>query len=948
MTDSDCSCNLYSPPSAEIEKSPLYHALGRFSQFFISPLFLSTSLQRELHAVDSENQKNFQNDSWRLRQLSKSLSHPQHPYHKFICGNLSTLRDGPAEKGLDIRKEFMAFYEREYSASKMKLVVLGREGLDVLQEWVVKLFSAIPNKPIPYHSLSTSPPPGNIQSYPPSHLGKLIIATSVMARRELHLRFVYQDEDHLSASQPGRYLMHLIGHEGPGSILSVLKSSGWANSLFAGPHPEGPENAFFMVYIHLTDLGLNHYEEVLEVVFGYLAMLRKEGVKRWIWDEIKHLADLEFRWKAKAQHIMCFTSCLANQMQKPLVRKEVVSGYDLLHEYDEAQIERAIGLLKPDRCNVTLVSNEYVRKNQGKGSEVKKEKWYGTEYILEDIPGKLMDKMERMYYGSDEKGYDGLYLPNPNPFIPFNPSVDRKARSRGVQQGQPTLLINNQHLRLWFKKDDTFFVPKANINILITSPLLDPSSVSLTNAVLADFYCNLVTDSLTEFSYGASLAGYTYSLQPLKSYGGGGICVSVSGYSDKVPILLEKVLTTIRELNIDEKQFERVKEEVVRSWRNVGFMEPYRQIHGVMEYLVLERGWTGKDKVVKLEKEISLGDFHAFKEGFLRQQTHLEWLIHGNISSTNATFLSQTLSLPFLYPINPFHTFFIPSHHRPILFPCGSSTYHHLLPDPSNPNNCVSYCLQLPAETTTNPKLRAQAALLALMLEEPAFDQLRTREQLGYIVFSGIKYIAGAAILYVMIQSRKACTYLEKRIEEFLQKFGEEVLGDEGRKMTEEEFERYKSSLETQLRKRWENMQAETGWYWDRIADGGYGFGRREEEVDALEDITREDMRQYFEENVLRDAKRRKFVVCLDRHDVDDDCEAHNMEGEEIKDIQGFKARAWLMPVPTPMSAIDSEMREKFTSDNAALPEDVRKRAASEEGEGQRKRQRLLAGREQS
>ncbi|KAL9034972.1 MAG: hypothetical protein Q9214_006801, partial [Letrouitia sp. 1 TL-2023] len=50
--------------------SPLYGALDRFAQFFIEPLFLSSTLDRELRAVDSENKKNLQSDNWRLSQLN--------------------------------------------------------------------------------------------------------------------------------------------------------------------------------------------------------------------------------------------------------------------------------------------------------------------------------------------------------------------------------------------------------------------------------------------------------------------------------------------------------------------------------------------------------------------------------------------------------------------------------------------------------------------------------------------------------------------------------------------------------------------------------------------------------------------------------------------------------------------------------------------------------------
>lgn len=38
--------------------SPFYGALDRFAQFFIEPLFLEETLDRELRAVDSENKKN--------------------------------------------------------------------------------------------------------------------------------------------------------------------------------------------------------------------------------------------------------------------------------------------------------------------------------------------------------------------------------------------------------------------------------------------------------------------------------------------------------------------------------------------------------------------------------------------------------------------------------------------------------------------------------------------------------------------------------------------------------------------------------------------------------------------------------------------------------------------------------------------------------------------------
>lgn len=122
--------------SEEASTSPLYGALDRFAQFFVGPLFLESTLDRELRAVDSENKKNLQSDLWRLMQLNKSLSNPKHPYSHFSTGNLQTLKEEPEKRGLNVRDEFIKHYERHYSANRMKLVVLGRESLDDLEKWV--------------------------------------------------------------------------------------------------------------------------------------------------------------------------------------------------------------------------------------------------------------------------------------------------------------------------------------------------------------------------------------------------------------------------------------------------------------------------------------------------------------------------------------------------------------------------------------------------------------------------------------------------------------------------------------------------------------------------------------------------------------------------------------------------------------------------------------------
>lgn len=47
--------------------------MDRFAQFFKTPLFAESALERELQAVDSEHSNNKNEDTWRLYQVHACL-----------------------------------------------------------------------------------------------------------------------------------------------------------------------------------------------------------------------------------------------------------------------------------------------------------------------------------------------------------------------------------------------------------------------------------------------------------------------------------------------------------------------------------------------------------------------------------------------------------------------------------------------------------------------------------------------------------------------------------------------------------------------------------------------------------------------------------------------------------------------------------------------------------
>lgn len=155
-------------------------------------------------------------------QLVKSISNPNHPFHKFGTGNITTLHDLPEQKNLHVREELLRFHSTYYSANVMKLVVLGQQSLDQLEQWVVEIFGLIPNKKLSVPSFVTSKP------FEQDQLAKQMYVVSIKDSYLLDFMFpiVGVTERQHFRSKPLLYIAHLVGHEGKGSLLSYLKEKG--------------------------------------------------------------------------------------------------------------------------------------------------------------------------------------------------------------------------------------------------------------------------------------------------------------------------------------------------------------------------------------------------------------------------------------------------------------------------------------------------------------------------------------------------------------------------------------------------------------------------------------------------------------------------------------------------------------------------------------------------
>lgn len=695
----------------------------------------------------------------------------------------------------------------------MKLVVLGRESLDELESWVGDLFAGVRNKDLRQNRWD------GVQPYSEKEVLTQVFAKPVMDSRSLEINFPYQDEEEMFETQPNRYISHLIGHEGPGSLLAYIKAKGWANGLSAGAMPICPGSAFFTVSIKLTEDGLKEYQEVVKVVFEYISLIKESPPQQWIVDEVKGMAEVDFRFQQKSPASQ-FTSRVSSVMQKPLPREWLVSGGTLLRRFDAEVIKKGLACLRTDNYRLTIVSQHYP------GDWDKKERWYGTEYKCQHIDAAFQAAVKTAGETTAENRSSGLHLPHKNEFIPTKLTVDKREVVEPMKY--PKLIRSDESARTWWKKDDQFWVPKGNVFITLRNPLAGATPAI---AVKTRMYCELVKDALVEYSYDAEIAGLDYGLASYSL----GLCIDVSGYSDKMSVLLEKVLESMRDLKVEPDRFRIVKERVLRGYRNWDFQQPYRQVADFTSWLGREKGWINEQYLAEL---ISLqpDDISTFYPQVL-QQMYIELLAHGNIYKEDALRMTQLVEST-LKP-RSFHQSQWQVR-RNLIFPEGSDyTYRRNLADPANVNHCIEYYVFV--GSITDRALRAKLILLAQMTDEAGFDQLRTKEQLGYIVFTGARIAATTMGYRVIIQSERPTEYLEERINAFLASFAKSL-----DTMSQEEFESHKKSLINKRLEKIKNLDQESSRFWDHITSEYFDFLQVEEDVAHLRPLTRSDLVGFF------------------------------------------------------------------------------------------------------
>lgn len=161
------------------------------------------------------------------------------------------------------------------------------------------------------------------------------------------------------------------------------------------------------------------------------------------------------------------------------------------------------------------------------------------------------------------------------------------------------------------------------------------------------------------------------------------------------------------------------------------------------------------------------------------------------------------------------------------------------IPNPNQVNAAISYYCHI--GNISDARVRTTLRLLADLMHEPCFNMLRTKEQLGYIVFCSPWQSTESIGLRVLVQSEKDPKYLETRINGFLVHMRETL-----ELMPETEFEEHKRGLAHKWTEKLKNLNEESSRFWNQIESGYLDFTRREDDAARLANVTKNEVLDLF------------------------------------------------------------------------------------------------------
>ncbi len=766
----------------------LKEILDIFSRFFIDPLFDINCVSREINAVNSEHMKNLNSDMWINRQLILGLTNKDSSSNRFTTGSHETL-------GNDIdklRSEMIKFYTKYYCANNMTLTIISNLNIIDVEAMIKEFFHNIVNNVVEHPKFDDI----KFNSYLNEYIFRPVKDNSyILYYWDVKPFFDYLYDKTIDI------IDKIINLNSEHNLKNILIKSNYSNGMMTNYL----ENGIFILMVNISS------DNIKEAIYNINIIVRNyfDNLNKLDWESLyKYILEVdEFNYnhfnKEDNSELAIDTSL--NMHYFPV--ENIYNGKRLVITKNFKKIFEVLKLLVFNKVNIIYGTKEKL--NACRKEDIRLEPYYKKKYC----------KLSKTFINLTKNINLNINIPINNNLI-ISPVHITNLNMYNI----PIRLTNN----FWYGG-----VSKFNENIVYGSIYINHKYLYNTpkTAIITNIAINIINYYIQMLFFQELSMGYKviYNNKNVKGF----ISLCIIGHNYNYIEFFNKVLEKLRNIKISNSIINLFINKKKETLKDMSKLSPWEYINMITQEKIF-------DYVFNLQEYLNV--FSSINNQLIisriRQLIYFNNLpiltvIYGNINKKD---------------LDKIYTYNINSLIRPsptIYSKCIKSSQKYFItkhPNNKEKNKCVQIILRYNTSSgyNFNPLLSAKFLILNDMISKPAFDELRTKQQLGYLVNAQMVF-DGSYYIKIKVQSELDERIVISKINDFLLLFNNML-----NNYNIDNFELIKKSIYLKLNKKYANIKSMFTDYSAEIYDRHYVFDRKIITSNALSKIKLNDIKKLY------------------------------------------------------------------------------------------------------
>lgn len=772
-----------------------------FIDFLCSAELKEEYILNEIKNVDSEHQKNINNDYWRLSNLKHIIADNNTNYHAFFTGSKETFNENIKKTLSDIND----FYKKYYISNNIAFGIISNKSIEELEELVKKRIIVIPKNDAHNNVIIDKPFYNN-------SAGKTFYMKGNTNSKIMNYLFETNDYNNYLYDKIFHLLAFTLNTIKSNFLSDYLINKGYITYLHATHDVEG----IFDIIISLTDIGYTKLNEINSLLIYTVNYLFKQN-----WNEITEYNKKKLKF-------------LFNNSEKQDALSLGIKLTSNLHIYDSEKIyegdysisntdKNVVAIFKKyinfDTCIKIIMSNELPHNIKESNLDYIIDKNYKTEYA--ELPKDYISHQNIKY---------NIILDLNNPFLNITPKY-----INNLNNDLPKLLKN----KIWFGNTSKFNEPIVYCNIVFNNKNFFNN---ITNNILSHLCCYIINynyekrlSTALELNYNVELFCGTSLNQ---------IILHLFFYNDKAQIFIDNVLKILfSTIDISDTLILSFINSYRKNIINISKSNPWEYItyvyksffsnHYDNELLLNE---LNNITVIKIREHLKYflnnSSCSIFSYGNIKEELIFDAPILSNGNNINQ--ISKLL-------LNDYQKF------ASVNFKNIEIQHPNLLENKNNAMKII-YCIG-----EFNPLINLHLLFISFIFEQIFYNKLRVEKQIGYLVSMGTSSIKDIYYIYQKTQS----VISNDKVKNYINTFNSEMINE--LELSTFNLNTWKKTIKSYLEEKENNINELFNKYQDEITMRKYCFNRKKLLLLQIDKITIKSLAEFIKKYIL-DNKQKYFI----------------------------------------------------------------------------------------